>query len=339
MVMDKLITKEINTQALMVILEKNYQEISPLWSHHQMEWINDMYKTYKDHEKYMIVLYLVKKTFDFYSRHFVKESYIQFFEKDFIELDSFNVVEVARAINMPKESTRRKINELEKSGVIKRINKKIIIDKSIFPYVKPVKSVIRLSRFLSTMSNILSKEKILLETFESSVIEKYIKKNFSYIWKLYFEVQIPMLLNWKKIFKDMETFHIWAVCVVNQKLNIKKIDENKGNKKNYLKNFFYDDKFSKNGINAMSVSDITGIPRATVIRKLKILIKKRYLKINDKKLYSIAKVSKNHQQELLSAQQNTFGNLSKFISKIFSFLIIEKEFDHIKKHEKLTFQN
>ena len=36
----------------------------------------------------------------------------------------------------------------------------------------------------------------------------------------------------------------------------------------------------------MSISDITGIPRATVIRKLNKLIKENFLKIDDKKHYS-----------------------------------------------------
>ena len=32
----------------------------------------------------MIVLYLIKKTFDFYSKNLVKENFTEFFEKDFI---------------------------------------------------------------------------------------------------------------------------------------------------------------------------------------------------------------------------------------------------------------
>ena len=37
------------------------------------------------------------------------------------------------------------------------------------------------------------------------------------------------------------------------------------------------------GVNAMSISDITGIPRATVVRKLKVLVKNNILSIDDKK--------------------------------------------------------
>jgi len=36
------------------------------------------------------------------------------------------------------------------------------------------------------------------------------------------------------------------------------------------------------GINAMSISEITGIPRPTVVRKLRYLIKNNFLHINEK---------------------------------------------------------
>ena len=41
------------------------------------------------------------------------------------------------------------------------------------------------------------------------------------------------------------------------------------------------------GVNAMSLAEITGIPRSTVIRKLKILIKKDLFLINEKNLITI----------------------------------------------------
>ena len=39
------------------------------------------------------------------------------------------------------------------------------------------------------------------------------------------------------------------------------------------------------GVSAMSVADMTGIPRATVIRKCKFLIKSDFLRLNEKKQY------------------------------------------------------
>ena len=321
--MDRFISNQIRKKDLLLFFEKKYHLISPLWSIHQLEWVSGVYQSYKDHEKYMIVLYLIKKTFDFYSKNLVKENFTEFFEKDFIEVDSFTIMEVSKAIDITKESTRRKINELEKLGAIKRIKRRTIIDKSMFPFMKPQKSIIRISRFLSTISNILYQGNILQSEFESIKIEDFIKNNFSLIWKLYYEVQIPNLLKWKKVFKDLETFHVWAVCVVNQKLNSQKNPEsnNKISKKKYLDRYFFNDDNVIDGVNAMSISDISGIPRATVIRKLNILIEKKYLVINDKKHYTLANT---HQKKLSSIQEINLSFLYEFIANVFNLILIDQ---------------
>jgi DNA-binding Lrp family transcriptional regulator len=321
--MDRFISNQIRKKDLLLFFEKKYHLISPLWSIHQLEWVSGVYQSYKDHEKYMIVLYLIKKTFDFYSKNLVKENFTEFFEKDFIEVDSFTIIEVSKAIDITKESTRRKINELEKSGAIKRIKRRTIIDKSMFPFMKPQKSIIRISRFLSTISNILYQGNILQSEFESIKIEDFIKNNFSLIWKLYYEVQIPNLLKWKKVFKDLETFNVWAVCVVNQKLNSQKNPEsnNKISKKKYLDRYFFNDDNVIDGVNAMSISDISGIPRATVIRKLNILIEKKYLVINDKKHYTLANT---HQKKLSSIQEINLIFLYEFIANVFNLILIDQ---------------
>ena len=171
--MDQAISSQLRKEKLIKVFEKNYNAVSPLWSSHQLEWINGTYQPFKDHDKYMIVLYLIKKTFDFYSKNFVKESFTEFYEKEFIQIESLNVMEVSKALNIPKESARRKIIELEKLGAIKKIGKKIIIDKKAFPFIRPEKSIIRVSRFFSALSTIMANEKILQSEFTSEEIQNY----------------------------------------------------------------------------------------------------------------------------------------------------------------------
>ena len=45
-------------------------------------------------------------------------------------------------------------------------------------------------------------------------------------------------------------------------------------------------KGGSDGINAMSISELTGIPRATVVRKLNSLLKKKFVSVDEKKLYT-----------------------------------------------------
>ena len=320
--MDKLISNQIRKKNLIVVFEKHYNKVNPLWSNHQLQWINGVFGAYKDHDKYLIVLYLIKKTFDYYSNNLVLQSYTEYFENNSIEIDEFNVMEVSKALNIPKESARRKINELDKLGVIKRTNNRIFIDKFAFLFVKPELSITRISRFLSNLSDILYNEKILKNETNTIEIKNFIEKYFSIVWKIYYELQIPMMLGWKKIFKDIETFHIWAVCVVNQTLNSQRDRDSEIKKKEYLGKYFFNTSELQNGINAMSISDISGIPRATVIRKLNILVKKNYLNIDNKKHYTLAST---HQKLLVSRQMSNFSNLATFVQRVFNLFLIDKK--------------
>ena len=304
------INKEIEKKSLLQILEKNYSSLGPIWVNQQMEWCNGIYSSFKNHDKFLIIIYLIKKTLDIYSRNFVKLSYDEFYKKSTVEIAKFNVYEISTALNIPKETARRKINELENMGVIKRNKKKMIIDRSSFIYVKPENTVKRISRFLSSLANICNKEKILSKKFSSEEIELVIKKNFSYIWKIYYEMQLPMMIRYKNIFKDLETFHIFGTCVVNQHLHLQKINDFKMSRDDFFKFIVSKD---TQGLNAMSISDITGIPRATVIRKLEKLVNRKNLKIDKKKHYTL---TGNFVEKFKLPQQNTLDDLANFSTKI-----------------------
>ena len=300
------------------VLKSNYSIMGPLWVIHQFEWINSMYQPYKDHDKYLIVIYLIKSTLDFYSRNFTKINYEQFYSQDSVEIGRINISEISKALNIPKESTRRKIVELEITGDIKRFKKKIIIDRTTFKFVRPEESLKRSSRFLAIFSKILLEDEIIKKTVSSKELEISIKENFSYIWKLYYEMQIPMLLAWKKIFNDLETFNIWSACVVNQYIHASK-DQKKMNIKDFLDKAIFLKKIKNKGINASSISDITGIPRATVIRKLNNLIKSKNLNIDNKKQYTLDGI---HLKKFLPVQNITMERLSEFSTKIYNSILV-----------------
>jgi DNA-binding transcriptional regulator LsrR (DeoR family) len=70
----------------------------------------------------------------------------------------------------------------------------------------------------------------------------------------------------------------------------------------------------------MSISDITSIPRATVIRKLNKLIRENFLKIDIKKHYSS---SGANQEKILDVQKNTLKNLSKLTARIYNLSLMK----------------
>ena len=307
------ISNQIYSEDLSKILEKNYPIIGPIWITHQTEWFNSIYASFKNHDKFLILIYLIKKTLDFYSRNFIKLSYNEFYSKDTVEIEKFSVSEISKNISIPKESARRKLIELEKSNAILRDSKKIIIDRSSFPFVKPINSIKRISRFLSIFSKILVEENILEKQLNSEVLEKTIKDNFSLVWKAYYELQIPMMVDYKKIFKDLETCHIYGICAVNQHMFTQVNNRSNLSRSEFIESISSGDKTK--GLNAMSISDITGIPRATVVRKLNKLIKKKYLLINHKKHYRVTGLIK----KLVPVQDRTFHQLGIFAATIFNF--------------------
>ena len=71
------------------------------------------------------------------------------------------------------------------------------------------------------------------------------------------------------------------------------------------------------GIKAMSLSDITGIPRPTVVRKLKFLIKNNYITINEKKLLYI-NIKGTVLKRSSELQDANIKSLSSFIHKVFN---------------------
>ena len=313
------ISDQLYKEDILRVMENKYSTLGSVWVSHQMEWCNGVYSSFKDHDKFLIVIFLVKKTLDFYSRNFVKLSYEEFYSRDTVEIEKFNIAEIAEALNIPKESTRRKVLELQNLGVIKKTKKKIIIDRSKFYYSKPIDSIKRVSRFLATLSELCKDEKILSKNITSEELELVIKDNFSYIWKIYYELQIPMLIGYKKIFEDIEAFHIFGICVVNEHIYARKISESHMNRDEFLKSIFTVSKVQ--GINAMSISDITSIPRATVIRKLKKLVNQKILTINDKKHY---KLTGSFANKLKPLQKNVFVKLADFSTKVFNLVVLSK---------------
>ena len=78
-------------------------------------------------------------------------------------------------------------------------------------------------------------------------------------------------------------------------------------------------KIITNGVSAMSISDMTNIPRATVIRKCKSLVKSDYLRLNNKKQYVL---SPFNIKRVLPHQKVIFKDKAKFLRKILNLCMI-----------------
>jgi len=80
------IYKKIDNEKVFNILNNNFNNLTIHWFNFNFKWLNTGYKNFKDLEKYLILIFIVKKNLDFYSRHFIKLSCDQYYSKKKLKL-------------------------------------------------------------------------------------------------------------------------------------------------------------------------------------------------------------------------------------------------------------
>ena len=214
--------KHLQTIKFMSSIMNNYSDLSKEWIFHQWNWMNNVYSPFKDHYKYMIVISLIEKTLQFYDQMNIQYSYDEYYSKSYQQIEKFSITELCEKLDLPKETVRRKVLELEKDGVITRNKKKIIIDRKAFPFVKPENQIKFSSKYIYLVSQALNKEKIYSKKLDQKIIENIIKKKFTLCWRWFYRMQIPLIIGYHKFMQDLTTFHIWGTICMNQVLNVSK---------------------------------------------------------------------------------------------------------------------
>jgi hypothetical protein len=211
-------------------------------------------------------------------------------------------------------------------GVLKRIKKQIIIDRSVFSQVKPETQIKLTSKYIYLISEILNNDGIYSKKLDTRFIENTIKKNFSLCWRWFYRMQIPMIIGYHELFEDVATFHVWGTVAMNQAFNYKRsmsesnIHSLTPDYMTFNKGIVTDQENEKTtGVSAMSLSDMTHIPRATVIRKCKYLVDQGYLKPNEKKQFVMTGMNID---KILPYQRKVFRNKAKFLRKTLNLLTI-----------------
>jgi len=267
------VNSEIDDELIDKIFKNNFDSLSPYFLKLMSEWTIGAYKVFKDIDTYSILIYLINKQFEFYRRNNLNITYNNFYKDKSLEIERINLIKISKDLNIPKESVRRKIANLEKKGIIKKRGKKITIDRSAYSSTQPTDTLRNISSLLSVFSKILKEQKIIKNDLSGNEISNLIKNNFSFCWYQFYKFLFPYCLRWKNYFGDMEIFTILATIILN---NNSKIGRQLKGIDSYLDKWRFKLINKKiKGINALSISEITGIPRATAVRKLKNLEKKK----------------------------------------------------------------
>ena len=306
------ISSEINEDKIFKIINKNFSKIAPFYYEWISSWLVRSYSNFQDIDKYIILIYLINKDFVFYRKNGLIINYETFYRDKSLEIPKINISDISNELKIPKESVRRKVQELEKKGVIKRTGKKIFLDRSAFETAKADKTLKDFSLLVNKFSEVLTEEKMTKKVFDKDEISKSIKDNFSFCWYQFYKFLFIFTNRWRPI-ADLETLAIGFVIVLNT-VNNKSLRVKDLNRTTYHKLAQGADDI---GVNTMSLSDITGIPRPTVVRKVKFLIQNKYLHINEKKLISFNLKGKTlkHMTEI---QDLNMKSLSNFLYRIFN---------------------
>ncbi len=315
------INKAIDKASLKVIISDNYLNFAPDYMSFLGEWITGTYKSFNDADKYIILGYLFRKTITFYYDSFIKVDYDAFYKTDHFDIEKINIVEIAKALGIPKETTRRKVSELEKAGVIRKKGKHLIIDKTAIKLVEPINTMKNLTNVFYVIYKICKKNNLISQEIAKEDITEAMKSNLTYTWYHYYKFIFSWLYNWKKFFNnDTEKFIIWCIPMLHR-ANKMKLEKSRPHVdiSSWRLNI---EKIETQGINTMSLSDITGIPRPTVTRKLKTLILNKNLYMDKNKLIHPGDQGL-HKAEMYNIQNKALNEFSEFTAKIFNQILFK----------------
>jgi len=261
--------------------KKNFAEYIDVFLNFQSTFLSNLNTRYKNLDNAHLVLLFGRRAHEtiLRKRKFDLEHDISLdnFWKNLesISQEKISIIQIADSTGLPKETARRKVLELVKNKILTRKNK-IITWSPNDEYIKTYRGIVEtqiydLSIVLKYVGNFFNLN------LELENIKKIISKNFSFFWFHFLETENQYLTLWTKHFKDIEVFligvNIALMLSQKTKLENKSFDDMYNNTENTLKH-------KDNDISATSISEITNIPRATVIRKLNYLVKLKLFKQN-----------------------------------------------------------
>ena len=308
------------------LIQKNFTEnflkIMPTFYEMESSFLSGVYKRYGDLEGGNIVIF------------FARDCHLEILrkrEKDLnfnLSLDNFwlnhkgvfqskkKIILVSQQTGLPKETTRRKIISLIKKKHLKKGDKNKLFWEPDFDlkesYVKIIdEEIASLSKFIFEQTKLLSLG------LSISRIEREIKSNYSFYWYHYLNVQLEYIKFWQDKLKDLEMLLIGMQVLILTMNSIKRNNSDFSFSSNSQKKFENLSEFNPD-ISATSVSDITGIPRATCIRKLDKFVKMKVLEKDVKSKRYFLKLNQTTLNPMLDVDwlKQKISILSEFSSLI-----------------------
>ena len=268
------ITSSLSSKIIQDKILENYAEFQYIFIEFQSRFLSSLYRRYQSLENGHLVLYFARRAHEAILRQKDYDLNFDLSFKNFwqnhseITIKRTSIIRVAEDTTLPKETARRKILELVKQKVLNKKNKTI----SWFPNDQykqsynivvdsEIQQISKLIRFVC--------EKINLPNSTIEIINE-IKEQFSFYWFHFLTVELEYLNIWNRKLKDLELLIIFLQCI---SMFIKKAKESGTSFQKVHTDPGIVQNFKDISISATSISEVTGIPRATCFRKLDKLVK------------------------------------------------------------------
>ena len=314
------------------ILQNNFSGLMSDFYEMQSNFLSKRYKAHNSLETSNIIICLYKNIHLEIIRQREKNLDYDFSLNNFwFNLNSVNkstqkIVAIVKHTGIPKETVRRKIKKLVQMEYVS-----ISKNKEYFWTLLPKRKNDFLEQTNFDISNIakfiLNLTKSLGFDFSRKEIEDEIKSQFSFFWYHFLTCQLKWFRMWQNKIKDIDLILITLQALIP---TLQYLDKHISSKDLNVENLYSivgqaneDYKFSNTSISAASVSEVTGIPRATCIRKLEKLVKLGFLiKETKTKRYFVNQVTAARTKNIIT-QENvryTIDIFSEYLSIIINAL-------------------
>ena len=313
--------KNIEEEIIEKNLTDNFIKLMPTFYEMQSTFLAGLYKRYGDLEGGNIVIFFAR---DLHLAILRKREHDLSFN---LSLENFwnnhkninqnnkNIIFISKETGLPKETTRRKLISLVKKKHIKKADKNKLFWEPISEfkesYIKIIEEQITaLSKFIYEQGKYLDLD------LTYPKIQKEIKNNYSFFWYHYLNFQLEYIKFWHEKLDDLE------MLLIGLQVQIQTMNYLSKNTSGDLNSFFLN-KVPKNinlhdaNISATSISEVTGIPRPTCIRKLERFVKMKFLekdKVSKRYSLILEQLSTNPSMPALEGMKKTIHIFSHFSS-------------------------
>ena len=328
--------QEILPQDIVQLLKENYTSLMSAFYEMQSSFLSDVNKRYKGIETANIILCFARSMHLEIIRQREKnlnfnvslENFWDNFGK--ITKPKVKIVSITQDTGIPKETVRRKVKNLLNLGFLLENSDSKGYTWNFLPKEKNLyfnymsDQTKTLAKFVSNFANRFNLN------LNIKIIEKEIQSQFSFYWYHFLSCELEWLKMWQLKLKDNDLLLIALQATIPTLQYAEKLQEGKNTEINMDNIFKIIGKIhskhdsSQSAISAMIVSKVTGIPRATCIRKLEKLVSLGFLIRETKtKKYYVNQATEARTKNIMNRENvnSTINIFSQYFAIILNSLI------------------